>query len=1033
MFNTLIQASLKQRLFVLAASLMLLVFGAINLRTLPVDVLPDMNKPTVTVMTEAPGMSPDQVEQLVSYPLETVMGGLPGVTRLRSVSALGLSIIYIEFDWGTDIYRDRQQVAERAAVVRDNLPADVSPQIGPINSIMGEIMLVALTGKGDAGQPMPLRTLADWVVRPRLLAIPGISQVIPIGGDVKSYQVSPDVSAMRQLGVSLDQIEASLRGYATNASGGFVASQAHEFIVRYLGQTSRLDDLRGLVVTSSGGQPVLMSQVAKIELGAVPKRGDASFNAAPAVILSVQKQPGTDTVALTRELKSALAELQKTLPPGVETHIEFEQSRFIENSVNNLKRALTDAAIIVSVVLFMFLLNVRTTVISLVAIPVSILSTMLVFRYMGLSINTMTLGGIAIAIGELVDDAVVDVENIYRRLRLNAALAIPRSALVVVRDASLEVRSGVVNATFIIVLVFVPLFAMSGIEGRLFAPLGVAYIVSILASLVVAVTLTPVLAFYLLPRIAARQQQDSPLLQWLKKRDRVLLDWSFRHGRAILVAAIVVVVAALASVTQFPRIFLPNFNEGTLTLNVVLQPGISLQASDQIGQMAEKLLLEVPEVTQVGRRTGRAPLDEHAEGVHYSEIDVDLKPGRSRDVVLQDVRQRLSVLPASVSIGAPIAHRLEHLMSGVQAQLSLKIFGDDLDRLRATANELGERLAHIPGLVDVQVEKQVRVPELQVKVDYDRARQYGATPAAINRALETLTNGRVVSKVVEGNRRFDVVIRLDEAQRTPDVLADLLVETPSGRIPLHLLANIESVTGLNQISHESGRRRILLSANTNGGDMSEIVARIRKEIRDTPLPQGTSVALEGQFKEFEDATRTISGLALVSLAVIVIVLYSRYRSMTLAGIILLNIPLALVGSVIAMWIAGLPLSVASLVGFITLAGISTRNGILKISHYINLIAHEGETFGTTMIVRGSLERLAPVLMTALGAALALIPLIVAGEAPGKEILHPVAVVIFGGLISATLLDTLLTPVLFQRYGARAVAKLLADSGHENNF
>jgi len=685
-------------------------------------------------------------------------------------------------------------------------------------------------------------------------------------------------------------------------------------------------------------------------------------------------------------------------------------------------------------VLFLFLLNVRTTLISLVAIPVSILATLLVFRWLGLSINTMTLGGIAIAIGELVDDAVVDVENIYRRLRANTALRSPRNALAVVRDASIEVRSGVMNATLIIVLVFVPLFALPGIEGRLFASLGVAYIVAILASLLVAVTLTPVLSYYLLPGIAHRGQAESWLLRRLKQQDTRLLAWSFAHERTLMAAALIAVAVALAAVPFFPRTFLPAFNEGTLTVNVIMQPGTSLEASNKMGQLAEKLLLDVPEVVSVGRRTGRAELDEHAEGVHYSELDVDLKPiGRSRDAVLQAIRERLAALPAATSIGQPISHRLDHLLSGVRAQLSLKLYGDDLDALRAIANELRGRLARIPGLVDVQVEKQVRVPQLQVVIDYDQARQYGVTPATVIQALEIMTNGRIVSRVLEDSRQHDVVIRLDEAQRSPEALADFLVETPTGRVPLRLLARIEQTDGLNQINHENGRRRLAIAANTDGGDMAAIIDRVRAELAATRLPAGVEAALEGQFKEREQAMQAITGLAAISLALIVLVLYSRYRSMTLVSIILLNIPLALVGSVLALALFALPLSVASLVGFITLAGISVRNGILKISHYINLVAHEGEPFGDAMIVRGSLERLAPVLMTALGAALALIPLMLDGQAPGKEILHPVAVVIFGGLVSATLLDTLLTPVLFRRYGARPTEKLLAHHAQGTRF
>ncbi|OYW37184.1 MAG: CusA/CzcA family heavy metal efflux RND transporter [Hydrogenophilales bacterium 12-61-10] len=1034
MFNALVHASLKYRLFVLAVSLVLLVFGALNVRTLPVDVLPDLNKPSVTVMTEAPGMAPEQVEQLVTFPLESVMSGLPGVTRVRSVSALGLSILTVEFDWGTDIYRNRQQVAERLSTISGRLPPLVVPHVGPINSIMGEIMLVTLSGTGAAAAPMALRNLADWTVRPRLLSIPGVSQVIPIGGEVQRYQVSPNAVAMNQVRVTLAQIESSLRGYSDNGSGGFVVQQSQEYVVRYLGQSNRIEDLRNLVVTVHEGRPVLLGQVATVSLGAASKRGDASYMAQPAVILSVQKQPGVDTVKLNAAVEAALVDMAKSMPAGVKSNILFQQSRFIATSIGNLQQALLDAAVIVAIVLFLFLLNVRTTLISLIAIPVSILTTILVFRWLGLSINTMTLGGIAIAIGELVDDAVVDVENIYRRLRANAALLTPRNALAVVRDASIEVRSGVMNATLIIVLVFVPLFALPGIEGRLFASLGVAYIVAILASLLVAVTLTPVLSYYLLPGIARRGQAESWLLRKLKQQDTRLLAWSFAHQRTLMAAALLAVVVALAAVPFFPRIFLPAFNEGTLTVNVIMQPGTSLEASNKMGQLAEKLLLDVPEVVSVGRRTGRAELDEHAEGVHYSELDVDLKPsGRDRDAVLQAIRERLAALPAATSIGQPISHRLDHLLSGVRAQLSLKLYGDDLDALRAIANELRGRLARIPGLVDVQVEKQVRVPELKVVIDYDRARQYGVTPATVIQALEIMTNGRVVARVLEDSRQHDVVIRLDEAQRSPAALADFLVETPTGRVPLQLLARIEQTDGLNQINHENGRRRLAISANTDGGDMAGIIGQVRAELAATRLPGGVEAALEGQFKEREQAMQAITGLAAISLALIVLVLYSRYRSMTLVSIILLNIPLALVGSVLALALFALPLSVASLVGFITLAGISVRNGILKISHYINLVAHEGEPFGDAMIVRGSLERLAPVLMTALGAALALIPLMLGGQAPGKEILHPVAVVIFGGLISATLLDTLLTPVLFRRYGAGPTAKLLAHHAQGTRF
>ena len=1027
MFNALIHSSLRQRLFVLAASVVLLIYGALSLRELPVDVLPDLNKPTVTVMTESNNMAPEEVEQLVTFPIETTVSGLPGVTRVRSVSGSGLSITYVEFDWGTDIYRNRQLVTERLAAIREQLPPGITPTIGPVTSIMGEILLIALSSPDGSVSPMRLREAADWVIRPRLLAIAGVTQVIPIGGEVKQYQIRPDVTRMRQLGVTLEEIADAARDFAANTSGGFLERRAQEVVIRNIGRTTRLEDLRNLVVSNKPGQPVLLSQVATVELAAAVKRGDAGANGEPAVILSVLKQPGADTLSLTREVEAALAELGKSLPQGVKTQLIFKQADFIENSIGNLGAALRDAAVIVTVVLFLFLLNVRTTLISLSAIPVSILITVLVFRHFGLSINSMTLGGIAIAIGELVDDAVVGVENAFRRLKQNRRLPNPKAALEVIAAATVEVRSGIYYATLIVVLVFVPLFALSGIEGRLFTPLGIAYIVSVLASMLVSVTLTPVLCYYLLPRARGLERGDSWLLARLKAWDARVLNWSFGHARPLLVIAALAVAAAAAGVSFLPRAFLPTFNEGTLTVNVIMNPGTSLSTSNQIGRLAERLLLEVPEVTGVGRRTGRAELDEHAEGVHYSEIDVDLKDtGRPKEAMLEDVRARLAVLPASVSIGQPISHRLDHLLSGVRAQISVKIFGDDLDALRGIAENLYTRLAGLPGLVDLQVEKQVRVSQLQIHVDYQRARQYGVTPAAVNTALETLANGLTVSQVIDRNRRFDVVIRLSESERAPDALANLLVETPTGQVPLRLVADIRETEGVNQISHDNGRRRIVLSANNGGGDLAALVEKVQTEIDRTPLPPGYFVQLEGQYQAQQEATRLIAALAGVSLALIFIVLYSRYRSAVLSAIILGNIPLALVGSVIALAVSGQTLSVASLIGFITLAGITARNGILKISHYINLIAREGEVFGKPMIVRGSLERLAPVLMTATVTAFSLVPLMLAGDAPGKEILHPVAVVIFGGLLSSTLLDTLLTPVMYYLWGERPTRRLLAD-------
>ncbi|HEY9198201.1 MAG TPA: efflux RND transporter permease subunit [Gammaproteobacteria bacterium] len=1035
MFRTLVSASLTHRLYVLTVCVVLLCYGALNLDELRIDVLPDLNKPTVTVMTETPGMAPEEVEQLVTYPLEAAMNGLPGVKRVRSVSGMGLSIVFAEFDWGSDVYRNRQQVAERIAVVRDQLPPGILPQIGPIASIMGEVMLISLSSEDASVSAMQLRELADWDLRPHLLTLPGVSQVTTIGGEVRQYAIQPDVVAMDRLDVTLDAIEQAVRGYSANAGGGFVEHQGQEYVVRHLGRSVRLENLRDLVVSHASGQPVLLGQVAKVGFYAQVKRGDAGVNGREAVILSVQKQPDADTLRITRELETALERMQEQLPDGARLQILFKQADFIGNAIDNLQVALRHAAIIVAVVLFLFLLNLRTTVISLVAIPVSMLITVLVFRYLGLSINTMTLGGIAIAIGELVDDAVVDVENVFRRLRQQRPQAGTREALRVVLDASLEVRSGVVNATFVIVLVFVPLFALPGVEGRLFASLGVAYITAILASLLVAVTLTPVLCYYLLPRIAGARGTDSPLLARLKHLETRLLVWSFAHSRTIFATAGLAVVLAVACVPLFARVFLPAFNEGTLTVNVIMQPGTALSASNEIGRMAERMLLEVPEVKHVGRRSGRAEMDEHAEGVHYSELDVALeRGGRTLEEIARDVRARLAVLPAQISLGQPISHRLDHLLSGVRAQLSIKIFGDDLDSLRTLAGDLRERLARIPGLVDVQVEKQVRVPQLQIDVDYDLTRQYGVTPAAIITAMESLTKGRVVSHVISDNRRFEVVIRLDSADRSPQSLAEVLVETPGGSVPLQRVAHIRIADGLNQINHENGKRRLVVSANTDGRDMAAMLEQVRAELAATDFPQGVAVAIEGQLTQREESTRIIAWLALVSLVFIVVVIYSRYRSLALSLMVLINIPIALVGSVVALAVAGQPLSLASLIGFVTLTGIVTRNGILKISHYVNLAAHEGEVFGRDMIIRGALERIAPVLMTALSAALALLPIIWSGGGePGKEILYPVAVVIFGGLICATLLDMVLTPVLFHRFGKQPLARLLEAAGTAQRY
>ena len=1026
MFNFLVTQSLRNRLLVIAFAAVLILFGGFTATKLPVDVFPDLNKPTVTIMSESEGLAPPEVEQLVSFPIETQMNGLPGVTRVRSVSGVGLSIIYVEFDWGTDIYRNRQQIAERLSLLRDQLPANVTPQMGPINSIMGQIVLAAMTAP-DNVSPMELREIADFVIRPRLLTIPGVAQVIPIGGEVRQYRIAPNPSAMRALGVTQAQVETALASFGANTGGGFSDQYSREFLIRNIGKTMRLEDLGSITVATVGNRPVYLRQVAEVGFGARLKRGDAGYMGKSSVIISVEKQPNVDTITLTRQVEAALADISQTLGRGIKVdNIMFRQANFIETSIKNVQTVLMEAIVVVAIILFAFLLNVRTTVISLTAIPVSILGTAVVFWWMGLSINTMTLGGLAIAIGELVDDAVVDVENIFRRLRENREAGNPRSVFDVVVGASQEVRSGIVYATMIIILVFVPLFALTGIEGRLFAPLGKAYIISILMSLIVSITLTPVMAYYLLPSLKRLDEHEGWLVRKLKAGNRVLLGWSFRNPKTLMAGALAGVITAGTVATQLPRSFLPPFNEGSFTISLLFNPGISLAESHRIGLIAERLIMQIPEVRQVGRRTGRAELDEHAEGVHASEVDVDLKTSaRSKEEIVQDIRTKLAVLPVSTNIGQPISHRLDHMLSGVRAQIALKIYGEDLDTLRRIAAEFRDKMAAVPGVVDLQIEKQVRIPQLDITVDYERAALFGLQPAAITEALERLSNGRVVSRLVDGNKRFDVVMRLPDSLRTTQALGDMLIETPLGWVPVRQLADVQETDGPNQILRENGKRRIVVLANSDGKtDMAQIVADVRKSVAASQLPQGYFTSFEGTFQAQEEATRTIGILSAISLAMVFAILYSRYRSTLFALLIMGSVPLALIGSVAALWWSGQPLSVASMIGFITLTGIAARNGILKVSHYINLALHEGMPFGPDLVMRGSLERLTPVLMTALSAGVALVPLMIDAGAPGKEILHPVAITIFGGLVSATLLDTFLTPVLFLRYGEKPLKRLI---------
>jgi HME family heavy-metal exporter len=1037
MFKWLLDNSLSNRLLVMMASVVLMAYGAYTLTQTPVDVFPDLNKPTVTLMTEAGGMAAEEVEQLITAPLETTMNGLPGVESVRSTSSAGLSFVYLTFDWRTDIFRARQLVSERLSAMEEGLPEGVLPRMGPISSIMGEILQIAIPVDTAKISPMAVREYADWVLRPRLLSVPGVAQVIPIGGEVRQFQVAPNTQRMAELGITHEQLEAALKGFAANTSGGFLEMNGREVLIRHIGRTSRLDDLSHLALGSRNGQPILLRQIAEVSFAAAPQRGDAGFEGRPAVILGIQKQPTADTIALTKSIEDALAGLKTSLPAGMQApQVTFRQASFIEASITTLQGKLIGASVFVAVILFFFLGTLRPTVIALVAIPVSVFITALVFRTFGLSINTMTLGGLAIAIGGLVDDAVVGVENVLRRLKEDRVQH-PQHRMhpiEVVARATMEVRSAILYATVIIVLVFIPLFALPGLEGRLFVPLGVAFIVSTLASLVVSVTVTPVLGFYLLPRMKNLDHGDTRVLAWLKLRYSRSLQVVLNRPRAALAAAGVAVLAAGVAVPFFPTTFLPPFNEGTLLIGLRLNPGVTLKESSALARQAEVLVRQVPEVTHVGRRSGRAELDEHAEGVHVSELDVGLKPTaeltRSMDQIKADIRARLANLPAALEIGQPISHRIDHMLSGVRSQIAIRIFGEDLDALRGQADALRAKLATIAGIADLQIEKQVLAPQIKVRIDYAAAAQYGVPAPQVLATLQSLVEGEKITQIVEGGRRFALVVRVPEAARSLEGLSQILIETPSGRIPLSKIASIEDGDGPNQISRDDGKRRIVLSANASGRALSEIVADIRQVVAGTTLPEGSFITLGGQFQAQEEASRLVGLLSIVSLALMFVVLYSRYQSALLSALIMLNIPLALVGAVLGLWLSGQPLSVAALVGFITLAGISVRNGILKVSHYINLMRFEGEAFGHAMILRGSLERLSPVLMTALVTAFALAPLLFEAERPGTEVLHPVAVVIFCGLISSTLLDTFLTPALFWLFGRKPAEALMNDKDAE---
>lgn len=1035
MLNAIIRLSLKNRLVVLALMVGVLIYGAWIAKNLPVDVFPDLNRPTVAILTEAHGLAPEEVETLVTLPLEAALNGTPGVTRVRSSSGIGVSIVHVEFEWGTEIFRNRQLVSERLQLAQQRLPKGITPVMGPVSSIMGEIEFVGLTSPDGTVNPMDLRSLADWTVRPRIMSIPGVSQVVVMGGQVKQYQILVSTEKLQRKGISLEDLKHALSEISENTTGGFIDLDDKEFLIRPLGRVASTEEIENSSVGLHLGKPVLVKEVAQVRIGAKTKRGEGSINAKHAVILTVQKQPGASTVELTEKINVVLAELQRAMPVGVKIESDlFKQSHFINASISNVEEALRDGAIMVAIVLFLFLMNLRTTTITLITIPLSLLVTAIVFHIMGLSINTMTLGGLAVAIGELVDDAIVDVENVYRRLRENKALESPRHPLKVIYEASSEVRNSIVFSTIIVVLVFIPLFYLGGIEGKLFAPLGVAYIVSLLASLVVSLTVTPVLCSYLLPQSKTTTHvNDSQIVQFLKNADRSLIAKTIDHPHIILACCAVLLLGVLALLPLMGRNFLPPFNEGTATIGVAAAPGIALATSDKLGTKIEEAMLSIPEVKSTIRRTGRAEMDEHAEGVHWSEIDVDFKPGgRPRPQVMQELRERIEKQgDVYVNIGQPIGHRLDHLLSGVRAQIAVKVFGPELTELRRLGLQIESLMKNIPGIVDLQLEPLVLIPQLKMAIDREESSRYAIRPGTLAADLETVLNGETVGQFLENQRIYDIFIRLDEPSRaTPEAMGATLVKTlPTGQvIKLDDVAKIYKGTGPNMINRENMQRRIVVAANSQGRDLGSLIEEVQRTIAEkVKLPTGYFVAYGGQFESQQEASRLLIFLGILSLFGIFFVLYAHFKSVMLTAQIMLNIPLALIGSIVAIYLTERELSVATLIAFITLCGIASRNGIMMISHYLHLMKEEGEVFSKEMVIRGSLERLVPVLMTASAAALALVPLLLSRGEPGKEILYPVAVVIVGGLISSTLLDIIVTPAIFFRFGRKSAEMVLASA------
>lgn len=1034
MLNSIIKLALRQRLAVLAASIILLILGTWQAFNLPVDVFPDLNRPIVTVMTEAKGLAPEETEIQVTLPIENVLNGLPGLIRLRSTSGAGISIVYAEFDWGTDIFKNRQIVAERLELAKEKLPPDVSPVMTPSSSVMGEIMFVGLTSPSGEVSPMELRTIAEWTIRPRLLAIPGVSQVITIGGDLRQYQILVSAEKMQSRGLTVEDLKHSLSEIGLNTSGGFIDIGEKEFLIRTLGRVETIEHIQESYVGTHLGRPVSVKDIAEVKIGAHFKRGNGSVNGQHSIVMTIQKQGSAETVTLTKVIEKELKKLKRSLPKGVEIKSDlFKQSHFIENSIGNVSEALRDGTIMVFIVLMLFLLNWRTTFITLTAIPLSFVLTAIIFKIFGISVNTMTLGGLAVAVGELVDDAIVDVENVHRRLIENNKLEKPRFVLKVIYDASAEIRNSIVFSTLIVVLVFVPLFALDGIEGKLFAPMGHAYIISILASLFVSLTLTPVLCYYLLGRHkeeAAKEEKDGFFVKFLKIWATKILNSTLKKPKNILIITSLAFIIAMISVPFMGRDFLPSFNEGSATLGLQATPGISLAHSDKKGLEVEKALLTIPEVKSTTRRVGRAEMDEHAEGVNWNEIDVDFKNGgRPKEEIFADVRQKIKeVWPdVFVNVGQPISHRLDHMLSGVRSQIALKIFGPDIVELRRLGGEVYQKIKDIKGIRDLQVEPLVQIPQLKIFIDKEEVKRAKMSSGTMASELEALLNGYDVGQVIEGQKIFGIMLRLDENSRSnPETIENINMKLlPTGdAIKIKDMANVYKGSGPNMINREGLQRRLVVSANSEGVDLNILVDAIKNASDDIDWPEGYHLEIGGQFESQMKSSAKMKWLGLISLIVIFLVLFFHFNSAVLSLQIMLNIPLALIGSVAAIYLTERSFSIASLIAFVTLCGIASRNGIMMISHYLHLMTDEKEKFGKEMIIRGTLERLVPVLMTALTAILALTPLLFAKGQPGKEILHPVAVVIVGGLLTSTLLDLLVTPAVFYLYGEKASKKAI---------